>query len=219
MLSLQCYSNQNLSLTPSYINADPNSGAVTILNLKIITNHFQQYFNWFSLKTIWIANGITPSEEFHFLISDIWIYMLLIISLYAFYETYRNKELSYYFIPFMSFIFMFLPQLFLLETLYQRYSLVYHVYMYLLTIILFINLLLKGVGFIIEIGTQNYFTMNIPMTVKICSNYIGSVILILIVFLPVLTTFYPMLSNESKQFDKGKTSKIVKYCFASKYHL
>lgn len=196
-------------------NTDPNTHDVKLLDINTINNHLQQYYNWSLLKTIWIHNGNVSNQIHNFLISDIWLALFLIVSIYALYETIKCKELSFYFLPLFGFLFMFLPQLILLSRIFQRYAINFHVLIFLLTIVLGIDLFLKGLAALGSLLNSSLIH-SVSQNIKLSFSSVIAILLVMIIFMPVLTSFYPNLQYNSLQFDKPGFVSGVNF-FKSKY--
>ena len=178
---------------------DPNIGEIQLLDINTISDHLTQYINWASLQTIWIHNGNTLNELNNFFINQLWIFFFIIVTLYALYQTVSKRELSYYFLPLVSVLTIFFPQLVLLVLIFQRYTLNAHVLIYLLTIVLFVNLVLKG-GFYLVSRVKNISIHPVLPRIKYPVSFIFSITVILLLFIPTITSIYPILSTTSSEF-------------------
>ena len=182
-------------------NTDPNIGNLHLLTINMISDHLSQYINWSSIQTIWIHNCNTLNELYNFLINQLWIYFFIIVTIYAIFETLTKKELSYYFLPLLGVLTVLFPQLVLLALIYQRYTLNDHVLIYLLTIILFTNLVNKGLFYLLSF-IKNVSISSSFLKIKYHLSFVFSIGLILILFIPTITAIYPILSATSLEFER-----------------
>jgi hypothetical protein len=194
------------------INSDPNIGDVKFLDLDTVANHFQQYVNWGTLQTKSINNGNIPEFMYSFPITDVWFFLFIIVTLYAIYDTYKSKDLSYFFLPLLSFITIFFIQLILLERLFQRYVINFYVFIFLLTIVLTIKLFIKGSSYFFLL-INKYSKINTSNNVKSSLSLVMSIVLLIIIFLPVVSTHYPQLQTESRHFEKPGIKDGIHYIY------
>ena len=189
---------------------DPNVSEIKLLDLNVINNHLIQYSNWASMQTIWIHNGNTLNEINNLFLNRLWILFFIIVLIYAIIKTITKKELSYYFLPFLGLLTIFFPQLILLILIFQRYTLNAHVFIYLLTIVLFVNLVIKGVLYLVLLfkdnSIQSFFSK-----LKFPVSFVLSIALIFLLFIPTISMYFPMLSSTSNEFVRPGYRAGVEY--------